>query len=104
MRMRGSISREEKLARREELANQAAAGKLALPEAIRRCRQALGLTQQEFAVRFGLTRIKVSQLEMGHANPTQETLTKIGAPFGFTLGFIPRIRDPKADETALGAD
>ncbi len=90
MPIRRTVSREEKLARREALAKEAADGTLALPGAIRRCREALGLTQDEFAVRFGLTRIQVSQLETGRANPTQETLLKIGAAFGFTLGFVPR--------------
>jgi len=101
MPIRRPISREERLVRREELANEAAAGRLALPGAIRRCREALGLTQQEFAVRFGLTRIKVIQLETGRANPTQETLTKIAAPFGFTLGFVPRSRDAGTDKAIL---
>jgi putative transcriptional regulator len=90
MPIRRSVSREEKLARRQELAKEAANGMLALPGAIRQCREALGLTQQEFAVRFGLTRLQVSHLETGRSNPTQETLMKIGAPFGFTLGFVPR--------------
>lgn len=84
------IPKEEKLARREELARKAGQGELALPGAIRQCRQALGLTQQEFADRFGLTRLQVIALEKGRSNATEETLRKIGSPFGFALGFIPR--------------
>ena len=104
MRIRRPISREENFIRREKLADDAAAGKLVLPDAIKRCRVALGLTQQQFAMRFGLTRIKVSQLETGRANPTQETLMKIAAPFGLTLGFLPRRRDTLTDKTTIGAD
>lgn len=84
--------REEKLARRTALADKAAAGGLRLPQAVREMRRALGLTQARFAERFGLTRQQVIDLELGRANPTQETLQRIARPFGFTLGFVPRVR------------
>jgi transcriptional regulator with XRE-family HTH domain len=84
------LTREEKLARREEIARRAAAGDLRLPDAIRDIRQALGLTQAQFAERFGLTRIQLIDLEKGRANPTHETLTRIAKPFGFVVGFVPR--------------
>ena len=90
---RSALPRTEKLARREELARSAREGQLALPGAIRQCRDALGLTQQEFADRFGLSRLLVIQLETGRSNAKQETLMKIAAPFGFTLGFVPRKPD-----------
>lgn len=82
------LSREEKLARREAVRNRAAAGDLRFPGAIRDIRKSLGLTQAEFAVRFGLSRIQVIALEKGKANPTLETLQKIGRVFGFTVGYV----------------
>ena len=97
MRIRSPVPREERLARREELAKAAREGRLALPSAIRQCREALGLTQQEFATRFGLTRLQVSHLETGRSNPTQDTLLKIGTPFGFMLGFVPRKEEVESE-------
>ena len=84
------LSREEKIARRAEVARKAFRGELRFPEAIREIRHALGLTQDEFAERFGLTRARMIELEKGRANPTLETLDKIGKPFGFVVGFVPR--------------
>lgn len=89
------LTREEKLARREALAARAAAGDLHLPDAIRQMRDALDMTQAAFGEKFGLTRIQVLNLEKGSANPTRETLERIGRPFGFVLGFVPR---PRQDE------
>ena len=86
------LTREEKLERREDITQRAATGLLRLPDAIRDIRNSLGLTQAEFGTRFGLTRIQVIALEKGTANPTQETLERIGKPFGFVLGFVPRPR------------
>ena len=82
------LSRDEKLKRREAVRNRAASGDLRFPEAIRDIRKSLGLTQAEFASKFGLTRLQVIALEKGKANPTLETLQKIGRVFGFTVGFV----------------
>lgn len=87
------LSRDEKLKRREAVRLRAAAGDLRLPEAIRDIRNSLGLTQAEFASKFGLTRLQVIALEKGKANPTLETLQKIGRVFGFTVGFVMRDAD-----------
>lgn len=84
------LSREEKLRRREDIAERARSGLLSIPSAIRDIRQALGLTQAEFAEKFGFTRQQVIALENGRANPNLETLARIGNPFGFMIGFIPR--------------
>ena len=88
------LTREEKLERREGIAQQAASGTLRLPDAVRDIRNALGLTQAEFGEKFGLTRMQVIALEKGKANPTQETLERIGKPFGFVVGFVPRPHTP----------
>lgn len=83
------LTREEKLARRAEVSRKAFRGELRFPGAIREIRDSLGLTQAEFAERFGLTRLQVIALEKGRANPTLETLEKIGRLFGFGVGFVP---------------
>lgn len=82
------LSQEEKLARREAVRNRTAAGDLRFPGAIRDIRKSLGLTQAEFASRFGLSRIQVIALEKGKADPRLETLQKIGRVFGFTVGYV----------------
>lgn len=82
------LSREELRLRRDEVARKAACGELPLPEGIREMRRALGMTQARFATAFGLTRIQVVNLEAGRANPTLETLNRIGRPFRFRVGFI----------------
>lgn len=82
------LTRGEKQARREDVRNRAAAGELRFPEAIRDIRHSLGLSQIDFASRFGLTRRQLIELEKGKANPTLETLEKIGRVFGFTVGFV----------------
>jgi DNA-binding XRE family transcriptional regulator len=66
-----------------------AAGELDFPNAVRELRQSLGMTQAVFAERFGLTRVQVIALEVDKANPTLETLEKIGRPFGLQVGFMP---------------
>ena len=95
------LTRDEKLDRREEIARRAANGTMRLPEAIRDIRNALGQTQADFADKFGLTRIQLIELEKGRANPTQETLARIGKPFGFVLGFVPKAEknQPTAPDT-----
>lgn len=90
MPRRTPLTREEKLNRRLDIAARAASGDLRLPGAIREMREALGLTQAAFGEKFGLTRIQVLNLEKGTANPTRETLERIGRPFGFVLGFVSR--------------
>lgn len=89
-------SKEEVYERRHALADRAAAGELKLPGAIREMRLALGLSQQTFAELFRMTRRQVAEIERGEANPTIETLDRIGRAFGFSVGFVPtRERAPK---------
>lgn len=95
MPRRRMLTRVEKLDRRLAIAAKAKSGELRLPDAIKELRNALGLTQAEFGERFGLTRLQVISIEKGIANSTRETLEKIGKPFGFVLGYVPR---PRMDE------
>ncbi len=46
------------------------------------------MTQEEFAKTLSLTRRQVAEIEAGTANPTLETLEKIGRLFGFEVGFV----------------
>jgi DNA-binding XRE family transcriptional regulator len=83
-------TKEEILENRRTLADRARTGDLRLPEAVVEIRRGLGLTQDEFAKTLSLTRRQVAEIEAGTANPTLETLGKIGRLFGFTVGFIPK--------------
>lgn len=84
-----AITKDERRKRREEISLKARSGELGLPDAVRELRKSLGMSQAVFAKHFGLTRVLVSELENGRANPTLETLTKISKPFGLQVGFVP---------------
>src|SRR5258707_6130924 len=75
--------------RRAAVAAKARSGALRLPDAVAEMRYALGLSQPEFAKLFKLTTRQVAEIERGVANPTSETLQKIGRAFGFQIGFVP---------------
>jgi len=75
--------------RRRALADKAQAGLLVLPGAVREMRQAIGLSQDDFAQMLRLTRRQVAEIERGDSNPTFDTLERIGRVFGFGLGFVP---------------
>ena len=85
-------SPEEIRRRRARLADRARAGDLPLPGAVRDMRMALGLSQDVFARMLKLTRRQLAEIERGKANPTAETLERIGKVFGFTLGYVPAER------------
>ena len=76
-------------AARQTLDEAARRGKLALPEAVRALRRALGLTQEEFGRLARLTRRQVSELENATGDPKLSTLTRIARIFGLTVGFVP---------------
>jgi putative transcriptional regulator len=81
-------TKEEILENRRTLAERARTGDLRLPEAVADIRKGFGMTQEEFAKTLSLTRRQVAEIEAGIANPTLETLEKIGRVFGFGVGFI----------------
>ncbi|MGV1768232.1 helix-turn-helix transcriptional regulator [Rhizobium rhizogenes] len=83
-------TKEEILEHRRNLADRARQGALRLPGAVVEIRKSVGMTQDEFAKMLGLTRRQVAEIEAGTANPTLETLEKIGRLFGFAVGFVPR--------------
>ncbi|GAC1044567.1 hypothetical protein thsrh120_45710 [Rhizobium sp. No.120] len=61
-----------------------------MPDAVMEIRKGFGMTQEEFARTLSLTRRQVAEIESGMANPTLETLEKIGRLFGFGIGFVPK--------------
>lgn len=82
-------TKDEILENRRWLAERARNGDLRLPGAVADIRKGFGMTQEEFARTLSLTRRQVAEIEGGRANPTLETLDKIGRLFGFSMGFVP---------------
>ncbi|CAH0343268.1 helix-turn-helix transcriptional regulator [Rhizobium sp. CECT 9324] len=89
-------TKEQILENRRTLAERARTGDLRLPGAVADIRKGFGLTQEEFAKTLSLTRRQVAEIEGGTANPTLETLEKIGRLFGFGIGFVPNSRQRQA--------
>jgi len=83
-------TKEETRELRRTLAARAAAGDLRVPGAVAEIRYSLGLTQEQFAKVVGLTKRQLAEIETGKANPTLQTLEKIGRLFGFVVGFVPK--------------
>lgn len=83
-------TKEEILENRRTLAERARTGDLRLPGAVADIRKGFGMTQEDFAKTLSLTRRQVAEIEAGTANPTLETLQKIGRLFGFEVGFVSR--------------
>lgn len=83
-------SKEEVLENRRTLAERARCGDLRLPGGVAELRKGIGMSQDEFAKIIGLTRRQVAEIEAGAANPTLETLVKIGRLFGYAVGFVPK--------------
>lgn len=65
-------------------------GGLPFADTIRQMRAAMGMTQARFGQVFKLTARQVLELEHGTANPTAETLNRLGRPYGFEVGFVKR--------------
>lgn len=64
---------------------------LSLGEAVRRMRKISGMNQKAYAERIvGIAPRILAEIERGEGNPTVETLDKIGRPFGYTVGFVPK--------------
>lgn len=51
-------------------------------ERIKELRRSLGLTQDEFGGRIGITKSSVSTMESGRSNPSEQTLRSIVREFG----------------------
>lgn len=78
---------------KEQLKADIEAGNLALGEAIKRMRKIVGMNQKDYASKvIGISPRILMDIERGRGNPTIETLNKIGRPFGFEVGFVPKRR------------
>ena len=67
---------------------------LSLGEAVRRMRKISGMSQKAYAERIiGIAPRILAEIERNEGNPTVETLNKIGRPFGYVVGFVPRASD-----------
>ena len=67
---------------------------LSLGEAVRRMRKISGMSQKAYAERIiGIAPRILAEIERNEGNPTVETLNKIGRPFGYVVGFVPRAPD-----------
>ena len=53
-----------------------------MDNSIKRLRQSLGLTQQSFAAKLGVTRESISNYELGRREPSANILKKIQNVFG----------------------
>jgi DNA-binding XRE family transcriptional regulator len=89
-------SRDEINAYRKRLIERAEAGALRYPFAVSEIRKTMGLTQEQFADLVQMTRRQIAEMERDEANPTVETMQRIGKIFGFTVGFVPK--NPSEDE------
>jgi putative transcriptional regulator len=83
-------TKEEIIENRRTLAERARVGDLRLPCAVAEIRKGIGMTQEEFAKTLSLTKRQVAEIEAGTANPTLQTLVKIGRLFGYAVGFVPK--------------
>ncbi|RLA28838.1 MAG: XRE family transcriptional regulator [Gammaproteobacteria bacterium] len=64
---------------------------LTLGEAVRRMRKFTGMSQKAYAERIvGIAPRILAEIERDSGNPTVETLNKVGRPFGYTVGFVPK--------------
>ena len=90
--MAGRLHEDTALAKRN-LINAIENRELSLGEAVRRMRKISGMSQKAYAKRIvGISPRILAEIERDEGNPTVETLNKIGRPFGYTVGFVPKQR------------
>lgn len=65
------------------------AGEITIGQAVRRMRKISGMSQKVYAQKIvGVSPRILVEIERDVANPTVETLNKIGRPFGYKVGFV----------------
>jgi len=78
---------------KRELVNAIANNELTLGEAVRRMRKISGMNQKAYAERIvGIAPRILAAIERDEGNPTIDTVNKIGRPFGYSVGFVPKRR------------
>lgn len=69
----------------------------ALGEAVRQLREKRGATQEAVARDAGITTATLSLIERGQANPTWDTLKRIAAALGSSMGELGQLADKLED-------
>lgn len=85
---RKNIDREAEHALRQLFYERIQRGDISVAEAVKSMRRISLLTQAEFAKHRGVSLRVLKEIEAGTANPTIETLNRIGAIFGLNVGFV----------------
>jgi DNA-binding XRE family transcriptional regulator len=68
-------------------------GELSMGQAVRRMRKITGKNQKDYARNIiGISPRVLAEIERDVANPTVDTLNKIGRPFGYAVGFVRKTR------------
>lgn len=76
---------------KQHLKDALATGEVSIGEAVRQMRRIAGMNQREYASNIvGVSPRILAEIERNEANPTLDTLNKIGRPFGYEVGFVPR--------------
>lgn len=80
---------EDRTLEKQRLQDAIARGEVSIGEAVRRMRNIVGMSQKDYARRIvGISPRVLAEIERDVANPTVETLNKIGRPFGYEIGFV----------------
>jgi transcriptional regulator with XRE-family HTH domain len=83
------LTNQEVTQAKQQLMDDIESGELSLGQAVRRMRLITGKSQKDFAKNIiGISPRVLAEIERGVANPTNDTLNKIGRPFGYTVGFV----------------
>ena len=83
------LTNEEVTQAKQQLMDDIESGELSLGQAVRRMRLITGKSQKDFAQTIiGISPRVLAEIERGVANPTIETLNKIGRPFGYKVSFV----------------
>jgi DNA-binding XRE family transcriptional regulator len=87
--MHDQTGHEESTERRQQLFDAIGNGELTIGQAVRRMRKIAGMSQKVYAHKIiGISPRVLTEIERDVANPTVETLNKIGRPFGYRVGFV----------------
>jgi DNA-binding XRE family transcriptional regulator len=87
--MRSSKKPDDAALEKEQLREAIEHGEISIGEAVRRMRKISGMSQKAYAQKIvGVSPRVLAEIELDTANPTVETLNKIGRPFGYKVGFV----------------
>ena len=77
---------------KQQLRQSIESGHLTLGEAVKQMRKITGMNQKDYARNIiGISPRILAEIERDKANPTIDTLNKVGRPFGYSVGFIHQI-------------